>query len=284
MRILVHITFFYDQSELIYLEKIIQSYNNYECEVDIQVNTNKSFSNDFIDNYKNGKILIKKLNLGLHKLLNNRNYFLTWKSYNQLTKTKKRYDFYVYSEHDIELTYENFEYYKLEKLRLDEKYNIGFIRTEIKNEELYCVDVKDKKLKSITFNNDKKYVKTNFLYSGLWILPASDFERFVDKKESNLKYLFIKNKRISDKLQKFSKNNNLLFLVYCYKNKMGYGIRELPAHGPNYPFTNLFDEILIPININKISNKSLIKHLSNKYVKGNNSGISDIKFKEVIIY
>lgn len=283
MKLLVHITFFYHESELVYLKKIIQSYEQFKCGVDIQVNTNKNFSRDFIDNYNNGKITIKKLNLGLYKFLNNRNYFYTWISYKQLIKTKKKYDYYIYSEHDIELSFESFEFYRVEKLRLDQKYNIGFIRTESSNEELYCVDVKDKKLKSLNLNNDQIYVKTNFLYSGLWILQASDFEKFVDKKESNLKYLFIKNKRISDKLQKFSKNKTLLFLAYCYKNKMGYGIRELPAHGPNYHFTNLFDEVLIPIDKNEISSKSLIKHLPNKYVKGNNSGISEFKFKELII-
>ena len=64
---------------------------------------------------------------------------------------------------------------------------------------------------------------------------------------------------------------------------MGYGIRELPAHGPNYHFTNLFDEVLIPINNNEISSKSFIKHLPNKYVKGNNSGISEIKVKDLKI-
>ena len=37
------------------------------------------------------------------------------------------------------------------------------------------------------------------------------------------------------------------------------------------------------LNNNEINNKSLIKHLPNKYVKGNNSGISDIRFRELLI-
>lgn len=283
MKILVHITFFYEQSELKYLEKIIQSYNNFKCEVDVQINTNKLFSSPFIKNYKNGQIKIKKLNLSFYSFLNNKNYFYTWLSYKELLKTKKIYDFYIYSEHDIELTYEGFSYYKLEKSRVGDNYNIGFIRTEVKNGKLYSVDLKDKNLKSIILNSGREYVKTNFLYSGLWILNNLDFKKFKNKKESNLEYLFIKNKRISDKLHHFSSNKYLLFLVYCYKNKMGHGIRELPAHGPNYPFTNLFDEVLITINRGEISNRSFTKHLSNKYVEGNDSGISDIKIKELLI-
>ncbi len=145
-KITIHITHYFSEKRIKYLNLIIDETNNYELECDIFIHTNKN-DNLYLD-YKLLKELKNgKLNIIYHDLTNIDPFLLTWKCRDLLYQQRNNYDIFMYIEDDILVSWNSIKYWLKYKNKLVENnYNLGFLRIEVKDDEEYIVDLGKKKL------------------------------------------------------------------------------------------------------------------------------------------
>ncbi len=266
-KITIHITHYFSEKRIKYLNLIIDETNNYELECDIFIHTNKNdvsltanhgftigglapthlsapFAAKKDDNlYLDNKLLKElkngKLNIIYHDLTNIDPFLLTWKCRDLLYQQRNNYDIFMYIEDDILVSWNSIKYWLKYKNKLVENnYNLGFLRIEVKDNEEYILDLEKNKLsKKIEIENENYYINDINPYCAFWIYDQKEFNRFVNS------------------------------ILYNPNNIKDYGIREKSAiglHGlPNY----WYKETLIPVdNNNDLIEYCKIYHLDNNYV------------------
>ena len=88
------------------------------------------------------KYKIKNINYIVHDLKNKNPFYLTWMCRPFIEKQKKDYDYFIYSEDDILFNNKNFNYWlQYKKVCIQNKYNLGFLRTERKNKKIFSTDL-----------------------------------------------------------------------------------------------------------------------------------------------
>ena len=155
MRITKHITFFYLENRIQYVNKIIEETNKYKYPTDIFIHTNYPILNvyNFIE-YTNGNITIVSHHLG-----NEHPFYLTWKCRKIMQKLRNDYDIFIYVEDDILIPNIAIEYWeKYHENLIENKYNLGFVRIETKNDEKYTTDILPPGLNQCVTLNDVLYV------------------------------------------------------------------------------------------------------------------------------
>jgi hypothetical protein len=250
MKITKHISFYYLECRIKYINRIIEETNNYKYETDIFIHTNNKdlCENNFI-NYKNGLI-----NIIFHDLSNINPYYLTWKCRNLLYKQRNDYDIFMYIEDDILVPNKAIEYWKKYNEKLIElNYNLGFLRIELDNSnEEYITDLYGVKFnKNIILDNDIYCVNDKNPYCAFWIYNKKEFNRFVESK------------------------------YYDINNIKGPCIREKSAYG--LINSKWYIETIIPIIDNKLIEDCKIYHMANNYVNDKSNLFATIKFNDIII-
>jgi hypothetical protein len=248
MRITKHITFFYLENRIQYVNKIIEETNNYNYPTDIFIHTNYLFlSVGNFTKYTNGSIIIVS-----HYLLNEHPFYLTWKSRKVMEKLRNDYDIFIYLEDDILIPYKTIEYWEKYHVELLENgYNLGFVRIETKDGEEFITDIISNGLTdNISLNEITYAVNNNNPYCGFWIYDKKEFNRFVDS------------------------------IYWDPNNVTGYDIRERSAVGLHGFFTTWYKGTLIPIIDKKLIDDCRVYHLPNNYVDSN-SPFGKLKFNEV---
>ena len=130
MRIVKHISFYYLEERIKYINRIIDETNKYEYTTDIFIHTNneKLLENSF-NNYTNGSIKVI-----YHDLSNIHPFYLTWKCRDLLQEQKNDYDAFIYIEDDILVPYKAIKYWlEYNEKLIEMNYNLGFLRVEIEN-------------------------------------------------------------------------------------------------------------------------------------------------------
>lgn len=175
MKIVVHITHYYQDSRTIYLDQVINGIKTINEEIDIFIHTNVPIK--------------QNANIVIHNLRNENPYYLTWKHRPLILSQKNMYDVYMYLEDDILFTDINFEYWKkYHSICNNNGWYLGFLRKELnQNGEWVSTDVikhlNDKiNLNNITFTNNN-----NNVYSGFWIADKNEFSEFSQKSCFDLK-------------------------------------------------------------------------------------------------
>ena len=245
-----------------YLNENILNLKKLSIKSDIFIHTHNNFLND-----KNldAKIIIHNLNQeNLDKG------HLTWLTRPLMEKQKNDYEYFMYLEHDIKFSEENFEYFINYKNTLDNyMYHLGFLiyeKNQLDNNN-YCVHVIRKLNKFIHIKKQNYFLNDFENYCCFWIYDQNVFKRFI---ESN--YWSFKNK-----LTNFRHN---------------YGITERSALGFHAFNINYFNGTLIPVVDNKPDPRCFIEHMTNNYfdkfnnVKGDSSyldirGVCKFKSEEV---
>ena len=93
MKVTKHVSFFYIESRICYVNKIIDETNIYEIETDIYIHTNnENLTSDQLNKYENGSI-----NIVCHDLSNIHPYYLTWKCRDLMKQQKDEYDIFMYT-------------------------------------------------------------------------------------------------------------------------------------------------------------------------------------------
>ena len=239
MRITKHISFFYLEDRIFYINNIIDETNKYEYITDIYIHTNnKDLQKDSFNKYTNGTIEII-----YHDLTKIHPHYLTWKCRDLLQQQKDDYDIFMYIEDDILVPRKTLEYWLQRNEELIElNYNLGFAIIEIndKGEEYYQGLCRNTYIdKSIVLNDTLYCINDKNPYCAFWIYNKKEFERFTE---------------------------SIYFDIIG--NVPGYGPRESSAvglHGINPLYW--YKGTVIPIVNNKLTDDCKIYHMPNNYVK-----------------
>jgi len=237
-----HISFYFSEDRIKYINNIIEETNKYDYKTDIFIHTNIDLQNIF-NEYTNGNITII-----YHDLTNIHPFYLTWKCRELLQQQRNDYDIFMYIEDDILVPNKAIQYWlKYNKKLIEMNYNLGFVRIEIENNIEYITDICEKFDTII----DGYCVNNNKPYCAFWIYNKNEFGKFVDSK------------------------------YYDINNITGYDVRERSAIGLHGLWTDWYKSTLIPIVDNKLIESCKIYHMSNNYASDKNTP-AKLKFYEAI--
>ena len=270
-----------------YLNEIINEFNKYKFQVDISIHTNKSTINNFNkEKYQNGKIkIIREFVFFRYLLFKNKNYYLTWTSRKRIKKSINNYDIFIYIEDDILIPVDTFDYwYKLKDDLYSNGYSQGFVRLETdKHGNEIAVDFYKKKLTNVINVQDKEfYVNDNNRYMACWIYDQKMMKKWIKSGYFDIKKIYTNKELRSETLDVLRiKNLHIRHLLYNFKNKKGFGIRENSAFGMHKESLPFFKEILIPKFETGIDKKAKIFHISNTYHDSGHDIIGVVNLNEI---
>lgn len=254
MKITKHITFFYLENRIQYINRIIEETNKYEYSTDIYIHTNnKELEPSSFHKFTNGclKIIV-------HDLTNIDPHLLSWKCRDLLQQQKNEYDVFMYIEDDILVPYSAIKYWmKYNTLLKKVNGNVGFVRIEVDNDTEYITDLFGDKLETITYIGEQFYcVNNKNPYCAFWIYDKEDFHRFVNSAYYDL--------------------NHHVYSVY--------GTREKSAIGLHGIHTKWFSATLIPVvrNNTQLIDDCKIYHMPNNYVIDKTTTLASVKFAEAV--
>ena len=255
-KISVHISHFINNNKKNKLfSKVCNNYLKLSKHTTIFVHTNKLI-----------KSTNKRIKFIIHNIKNEHPYKLTWKYRNLMSKQKNDYDLFIYGEDDIIFSKENLEYWlKYKNICITNKYNLGFIRVDKKkkNNLLYSTD-QIKKIKYFLIIKGIKFVKLENPYSAFWIYSKNEFKEFLKTKYWSFNWSW--------------KTTSGILLT-----------REMAAVGWHGKNMDRYIATLVPLEKEKLSHGSFIKHISNNY--GNNPAglfgtikVNDLLLKKLIVF
>lgn len=253
MKAVKHISFFYIENRLQYVNNIIAATNKYELETDLFIHTNvETLSSASFLQYTNGELRII-----YHDLSNINPFYLTWKCRELLKIQRSEYDIFMYVEDDILVPYKAIEYWlKYNEKLLEYNYNLGFVRIEVGSDhEEYITDLCgefDKIDRFIDIGAEKYGINNKNPYCAFWIYNKKEFNRFVESEYYNI------------------------------QNIPGYYIRESSAIGLHGNSNYWYKHTLIPIIEDKLIEDCKIYHMSNNYVSDNSNSFATVKFTEAL--
>ena len=167
MKIVYNIVFYYSEDRIVYLLKIINEIKKYKYKTDIFIHTNKKFLINNLIKYDN------KLKVVVHNLSNINPFKLTWITKTYMRKFIDNYDIFIYSEDDILIYNDSFNYWlNYKDICFQNKYNLGFLRIEyLNNKNIYLTDISSSfdKPEFIYINNIKFLVNHKNPYYACWI-------------------------------------------------------------------------------------------------------------------
>ena len=247
MKLVRHITFWFDENRISSINTIIDSMNSFNVDtIDIFIHTNRSIDLTMFINNQKGNIHIIIWSPDDYTLSHHFpfGYYLTFNCRPLMKKQKNDYDIFIYSEDDILITTDTFNYW-LKYKDICKRYlsNLGFIRLD---RYKYCSDFKHRHgcpLVDIVTLDNQTFISNKNSYCAFWIYDKEMFHNFIESGHYNLNDIEI---------------NNLF-------------IRETSAYALHNPKFNYFKySSLIPIVNGSISKDCRVYHLqphsSRKYM------------------
>jgi len=250
MKITKHISFYFIEDRILYVNNILDETNKYVYTTDIFIHTNNAdLKEEDFNKYTNGNLKII-----YHDLSNIHPFYLTWKCRDLLKQQTDDYDIFMYVEDDILVPCKALNYWLMYNEKLIEMdYNLGFVRIEIDNNIEYITDLFGEYFDTtIHLENIPYCVNNKNPYCAFWIYNKVEFNKFVNSK------------------------------YYQCNNIEGYETREQSAIGLHGVHTDWYKNTLIPIIDNKLIEDCKIYHMPNNYVVNKNSPFATIKFDEAI--
>jgi hypothetical protein len=261
MRISYHLTFFYVENRIKYLNRIIQETNTYGHVVDIFLHSNETPANIL------PKLKINtagKIEVITHSFDPQDPYRLTWKCRPLMASQKNDYDVFIYSEDDILIYKEALDYWIANNNVSDDGYNLGFLRIEfdersmlMKNgrpcdtTKMYLTDVISRFSPYTFFLRGNEYLINNRNpYCAFWIYSKSEFNKFVNSQ------------------------------YYDIKNIEGYGVSESSAVGLHGMKTKFYKNTILSISNGAIDTKCVIFHQPNNFLRASR-GWATLSLKSV---
>jgi hypothetical protein len=247
MKFTIHITYFYLESRIKYINNIINETNNYEQPADIYIHTNNfNLNKTSFDEYTNGCI-----NIIHYDLTNTNPELLSWKCRDLMKQQINEYDVFIYIEDDILVPYKAIKYWmKYNEKLIDINYNIGFVRIEFNNDIEYITDLEGDYLDTCITLDEEYCVNNKNPYCAFWIYNKNEFIRFVNSPYYDIRYI------------------------------RGYDPRAASAIGLHGLYTNWYKNTIIPIVNKKLIEDCKIYHMPNNYI--GHKDFATIKFDEAI--
>jgi hypothetical protein len=249
MKIAKHISFYFLNERIIYVNKIIDETNKYEYTTDIFIHTNNNIELEetAFNKYTNGDLRII-----FHDLTNINPYYLTWKCRDLLKEQKNDYDIFMYTEDDMLIPYKAVQYWlKYNEELIEMNFNLGFVRIEVENGIEYITDLPGERLDFFIDLNGKIYcVNNKNPYCAFWIYNKNEFHKFVNSQYYNTPHSTV-------------------------------DIRERSAFG--LTSTGWYKCTLIPIVNHKLIEDCKIYHMPNNYAANKESLFATIPFDDAFL-
>jgi hypothetical protein len=234
MRITKHITFYFREDRLEYINRIICETNTYEHPTDIFIHTNEQvLRKDMLSEYTNGLLTVV-----WHDFSQRHPHYLTWSCRDMMRDQRDEYDIFIYIEDDILVPRKAINYWlqRNEEL-ISMGYNLGFVRIEIEGDTEYITDLLGETYDVLFELNDEYYcVNNRNPYCAFWIYNKSEFNKFVDSP------------------------------YYSIDNIHGYDERAASAIGLHGMSTPWYTCTVLPLKDNKLLDDCKIYHMPNNYV------------------
>ena len=256
MKIAVHISFFYLEQRISYINRILLETAKYREYTDVFIHTNSAtLTPDAFMPYINGIIHIV-----YHDLSDTHPYYLTWKCRGLMFEQRDEYDVFMYLEDDVLVPANAIEYWiKYNPLLVPINYNLGFLRIETDeangcNKE-YITDLHGDRFDHLLEIGDATFcVNNKNPFCAFWIYSREEFGRF-----------------IGSDIYRFCNNPDR------------YDIRELSAVGFHGEKMGRYINTVIPIIQSKLCEGCKIYHMSNNYITNHHSSFATIPFDDAII-
>lgn len=250
-KIIIHIAFHYNEERFEYLRGVISSILDYNFNrVDIYIDTN-------VDNFDTGKLgLDLPENIGL-KIIPHQNlehpFLLTWQHRKNIISLKNEYDYFMYLEDDISVTYEALRKWREDSVLLYKYGKIrGFIRCEENNDhEIVSTDYLEKiKCNQIGCFGGKIFFKPKNPYQGFWVYSKEQINKFIES-------------------------------MCWHDGNCDWEVRERASAGMIW-LDNQRHNLVVPIQKSNIPDYVFVKHLPNNYAMDTNNKHGTIKTKELM--
>jgi hypothetical protein len=213
MNIAVHIAFYYIESRLQYLEKILKNLSTIPHDIKVFIYSNKnfdlssSFENievgvipyNFLDDTRRLKSLYKFIPSMLKHYVDP--YYLTWKNRAYVKGLIEQYDIQIYMEDDIGFTNNTFNYWiDYKDICINNDFNLGFLRVEAdKDNRLFCTDLFKSPTKIISIENQLFLLNDINVYCGFWIYDKKELKSFTKTDEWRFDFKKYKQYRTREK-------------------------------------------------------------------------------------
>jgi len=267
MRVGAHVTFYYVEDRLKYLNQVIEGLLAIPHPTTVYIHSSRSLQGYgrlrnvkvLVYEYPEGNVwqyrdlwqreeMLQKLEWGhrlshrmrLSKLMNP--YYLTWENRRHVRKNIDQFDVQLCLEDDIAFTESSFAYWlKYKHICVKHGYNLGFLRTEVsKTDELYMTDLTASPSRIVKLEGTKFILNDINPYCGFWIYDREELKKFVNSREWKFKF-------------------------------GGYGIREKSAVGWHGIGMTRYKGTIIPLVQNdkaryETDPSSAVRHLPNNYI------------------
>ena len=272
-KIVATIAFFFNSQKILNLKKVCKNLNELSNNVEIYIFSN-GISVEQKDQLKKD-LEIEVQIISIEDIIHDR--LLPWYHYNLMRKVYENTEVthFIYLEDDILIDKENFNYW-INSRKILKKFNLipGFIRTEVNHEdkELYAIDFVKKNnfkyLPKVSIDKNYYFVNHKYPYQGMYLYDRELMKEHLFGPSSNpdcghgaFDVNYIDPKMINlDLMAKANIGLTYVNTPYGFFNRM----------------VSLYNK-----DENKIDNKCLIKHLSNKY-SNTKSWHGNIKVKDAI--
>lgn len=216
-----HITFPYKDSRLKYIYAILKNCNGYSIPTDIFIHTTvEQFPTNAIKHYTNGKLML---------LFHDNDEYLPWKCRSLISIMKNDYDFVMYSGYEMIIPPKAIDYYlKYFKLCLDNKFNIGFVKTCIHKHNEYIVNLHEPLKRNYLYNTER-YIICDNNHWGFWIYDKETIYKWIQSPEFDPR--------------------NIMKRKYNKKGQEKF-ISEKSEYGLNFPENKWFKHTIIPTTMN----------------------------------
>ena len=250
-KIIIHIAFHYNEERFEYLRGVISSILDYNFNrVDIYIDTN-------VDNFDIGILgLGLPENIGL-KIIPHQNlqhpFLLTWQHRKNIISLKDEYDYFMYLEDDISVSYDALEEWREDSNLLFKHNKIrGFIRCEENaNNEIVSIDYPDKiKCKEIVNIDKKIFFRPKNPYQGFWVYSKKQLKKFIKSK--------------------------------CWEDgNCEWEVRERASAGMIWNDEKKHS-LLVPMKRSTIPDYVYVKHLPNNYALDNKERHGSLKVRDLV--
>jgi hypothetical protein len=229
-KLLVCIAFHYNESRVKYVKQLIDNYTTYDEDIDIIVDCNIQTS------FKNAKV---------YEHILEKPYFLTYVHRKHFVDNIDSYDYFMYVEDDMLVTYDAFNEYVSNFNALWELgYVPSFIRVEHHDGKKFITDATKQQSINVITINGKFFANLSESYHAFWIMPQKQLKESITPD-------FIK-------------------------------LDEWREKAASYPSWQLLKTPLVRIENNQISELSYSYHLPNNYASNPNSIFGKIEIKNLI--
>ena len=176
---MIHIAFHYNPDRLSYLRRVLSEVATYDFKnIDVFIDTNTTeLLSDVSELQFSG---ISSLEVLLHDSLEHP-FLLTWAHRQNIESLRGKYDYFMYLEDDIAVSFDSLLRWRDDSIFLDDYGKIrGFIRTEVnsRNEVVSTDYVRPVKCRELIDIGNRKFIKPDNPYQGFWFYSKKQFDDF----------------------------------------------------------------------------------------------------------